>query len=118
MPHDRRVNRRRRSVLPCLVLGLPLLLAGAVAQADGDQDRARTAVRAGEVMPLKTLLERLEAEHPGRLLDVELERESGRWVYEVRLLQPDGRLVKLEVDAATGQVLRRKERSRRSEPRP
>jgi hypothetical protein len=29
-------------------------------------------------------------------------------------LQPDGRLIKLEVDAATAEVLRRKERSRKS----
>ena len=48
---------------------------------------------------------------------MELEREDGRWVYEIKLLQPGGRLVKLEVDAATGQVLRLRERSRRSEAR-
>ncbi|HMS80762.1 MAG TPA: PepSY domain-containing protein, partial [Burkholderiaceae bacterium] len=72
---------------------------------------------AGVVLPLRTLVERLAREHPGEVLEVELEREDGRWVYEIKLLQPGGRLVKLEVDAATGQVLRLRERSRRSEAR-
>ena len=73
--------------------------------ADNDHDRARAAVRAGAVLPLTTILERLEREHPGQVLEVELERDDGRWIYEIKLLQADGRLVKLEVDAASGAVL-------------
>jgi uncharacterized membrane protein YkoI len=41
---------------------------------------------------------------------VELDRErySDRetWVYEIKLLQADGQLLKLELDAKTGEVLR------------
>ncbi len=115
--HNRQVDTLRfpnRSLLGLLV---PLVLVGPPARADGDQDRARAAVQSGEVLPLRTLVERLAREHPGEVLEVELEREDGRWVYEIKLLQPGGRLVKLEVDAATGQVLRLRERSRRSEAR-
>lgn len=79
---------------------------------DKDHDRAREAVRAGQVMPLRAVLEQLEREHPGQVMDVELEEEHGRLVYEVKLLQNDGRLVKLELDAKTATVLRRKERNR------
>ncbi|HET7792368.1 MAG TPA: PepSY domain-containing protein [Rhizobacter sp.] len=102
-------------------LHAPLLLAAALALglapafAGNDQDRARAAVEAGQVLPLKTVLERLERSHPGQVLEVELEQEDGRWVYEIKLLQPGGRLIKLELDAATGEVLRSKERPRRSE---
>lgn len=81
------------------------------AWADSDHDRARAAVQAGQVLPLKTVLERLEREHPGQVLEVELEPEHGRWVYEVRLLQAGGRLVKLEIDARSGAVLKRRERT-------
>lgn len=81
------------------------------AWADSDHDRARAAVQAGQVLPLKTVLERLEREHPGQVLEVELEPEGGRWIYEVRLLQADGRLVKLELDASTGARLKRRERT-------
>ena len=97
---------------------LPLVAASLPALAGSDQDRARAAVQAGQVLPLKTLLERLERDHPGQVLDVELEHDDGRWIYEIRLLQPGGRRVKLELDAATGEVLRRKERSRGSAARP
>jgi len=96
-----------------LFCSLALLLAAAPAHADSDQDRARAAVQAGQVLPLKTVLERLEREHPGQVLEVELERDDGRWVYEVKLLQAGGRLVKLELDADSGEVLKRRERDGR-----
>lgn len=93
----------QRLLSTVLALGLGLLCA--TAHADRDQDRALAAVQAGQVLPLKTLLDRLERDHPGQLLEVELEDDDGLLVYEVKLLQPDGRLVKLKVDAATGEVL-------------
>lgn len=80
---------------------------------DHDQDRVRDAVRAGEVMPFDALRERLRKSHPGDVLELELERERGRWIYEVKLLQPDGRIVKLEVDARSGEVLRERPSKRR-----
>lgn len=71
----------------------------------------RDAVRAGEVMPFDALRERLRRSHPGEVLELELERERehGRWLYEVKLLQSDGRIVKLEVDARSGEVLRERQ---------
>lgn len=105
-----------------LQIRLAVVLAASLltlqAPADSDHDRARAAVRARQVLPLKTVLERLQREHPGEVLEVELEQDDGRWVYEVKLLQAGGRLVRLEVDAASGAVLRRKERTRKPEARP
>lgn len=76
----------------------------------GDHEQARAAVQAGQVMPLPALLARLQQSHPGQVLELELEREDGRWIYEVKLLQPGGQLLKLEVDASTGEVIGRRER--------
>jgi uncharacterized membrane protein YkoI len=90
--------------------------AAAGERADPDQDRARAAVRAGEAMPLPALLERVQRSHPGQVLRVELEQDDGRWVYELRVLQPDGRLLKLEVDARSGEVLEAKTRRHRRAP--
>ena len=53
------------------------------------------------MLPLPTLLERLQRTHPGQVLELELERDDGRWIYEVKLLQADGQLLKLELDAGT-----------------
>ena len=80
-----------------------------------DHDRARAALQAGEIQPLATVLQRVAADHPGQVLEVELERDGGRWIYEIKLLQAGGGLLKLEVDATSGQVL--KARARRQEGR-
>jgi uncharacterized membrane protein YkoI len=94
-----------------------MVLASPPVLADSEQDRARAAVQAGKVLPLQTLLERLEREHPGQVLEVELEQDDGRWIYEIKLLQPGGRLVKLKLDAASGALLQRKERARKPDAR-
>jgi uncharacterized membrane protein YkoI len=44
------------------------------------------------------------------VVEVELDREDGTWVYEVKLLRNDGSRVKLEVDARDGSVLRTSEK--------
>lgn len=80
--------------------------------ADDDHNRARSAVVAGDILPLKKILEQLDSQRSGQVMEVKLENERGAWVYEIRLLQPDGRLVKLEVDARNGQILRERVRDR------
>lgn len=98
-----------------------LLLAGAVWLAvapgaradDGDHERARAAVLAGEVLPLPELLSRLQPSWPGQVLELELEREDGRWIYELKLLQPGGQVVKLDVDARTAAVLKQRRKGER-----
>lgn len=84
------------------------MLAGPMAWADdrNDHHRAREAVQSGQVLPLATVLERLAPEHPGQVLEVELESRDGQWFYEIKLLKADGRLVKLLLDARTAAVLR------------
>ena len=116
--------RRRTGALAALRTALAALLLSACALpiawggSRGDHERAHAAVRAGEVLPLATLLERLQRTHPGQVLELELDREDGRWIYEIKLLQANGQLLRLEVDAGTGQVLevRRKARPRKGSP--
>lgn len=91
-----------------------LTLSGARAGNKADHEQARAAVQAGEVLPLPTLLHKLQRTHPGQVLELELERDDGRWLYEVKLLQANGRLLKLELDASTGQVLKVKREKDRS----
>jgi hypothetical protein len=101
-----------------LALALALALAPVAAHADRrDHERARAAVQAGQVMPLPALLDKVQRQVPGQVLEVELEGEGARWVYELKLLQPGGQLVKLHVDAATGEVLDVKRRKPEPPPR-
>ena len=99
--------------LPALFLALSLTgLAAPGAASPRDHDRARAALQAGEVLPLARVLEAVARSHPGDVLEVELERDDGRWIYELTVLQRDGALLKLEVDARTAEVLKRKEARR------
>lgn len=96
----------------CTALALLFAPVSGVTGGERDHDRARQALKAGEVMPLVTILERVALQHPGQVLEVELERDDGAWIYELRVLGPDGGLVKIKVDARTGAVLKsRKDRS-------
>ena len=82
--------------------------------ADEDHDRARKALEAGEVLPLRSILERVERDYPGQVIDVELERKnlggSPRWIYEIKLIRPGGALVKLKLHARDGSLLSEKTR--------
>lgn len=96
----------------CALAGALGLAAVGVPRASdrAEVDRVRAAVQAGEVLPLPELLARLQRTHPGQVLEVELERDDGRWVYEVKLLQAGGRLLKLELDGRTAAVLKQRVR--------
>lgn len=113
---NRDSNRRGQRI--CLVL-YAAFLAGVSAPSAADDDahdhdRARQALEAGEVLPLRTILERVEREYPGQVIDVELEHKhrygDARWVYEIKLLRSGGSLIKLKVDARNGTVIGSKSR--------
>ncbi len=70
-----------------------------------DQRRARAALERGEVLPLTGILRRSEALLDGRMIEAELEREDGRWVYEITLLDADGFIVEALFDARTAELL-------------
>ncbi len=74
---------------------------------DHSYDRARRASEAGEILTIAEIYERARRALPGRILEAELERAHGRWVYELKILDPRGRLFELYLDAASGQVLKR-----------
>lgn len=90
-----------------LILALVLAATPALAR-DGDHDRARSAVRSGEALPLRVMLDRVAADFPGELIETELEEEHGRLIYEFKLVTPEGNVVELEYDARDGRLLRAK----------
>ena len=89
------------------LLAAALMLAIALpADADSDHDRARQALEAGEILPLRSVLDKLARDVPGQVMEVELERSSERWIYEIKLLQAGGVLIKLKVDARDATVIK------------
>lgn len=118
LPPDGKRRRSRPGVLWLLAMLVGgLALQPAWSGSKDDHNRARQALQAGQVLPLGKVLERLEREHPGQVMEVELEQEEGRWIYEVKLLQPQGELVKLKLDARTAVLLPGKGNSKSDERR-
>ena len=91
--------------LAWLAVMLAVLAAGPAVADRRDHDLARQALEAGQILPLRSILEIVETRYPGQVLEVEFEHEDGAFLYEIKVLQPQGKLVKLELDARNGQVL-------------
>ncbi len=97
--------------LPAAVVAMALVaVAAAVLPAtvladDDGQGRARQALLAGKVMSLRDVLDKVMADYPGEPVEIEFEEDDGIYEYEIKLLQPAGNIIKLKVDASTGEVI-------------
>lgn len=87
------------------------LVVGTISQApvaadsDLDAETVREWVEAGRVLPLEELLARHRKRIPGRLLDLEVENEHGRIVYELEMVDEAGRVQEIYLDAQSGEWL-------------
>lgn len=88
-----------------LAAAVVLFQGGATAVAGEDHDEARDLRHAGDIVPLTELLGRSELLGQ-RVLEAELEREHGRLVYELELLDEAGRVHERYYDAVTGLPLK------------
>lgn len=77
-----------------------------VLAADNDDVDARKLVASGRARPIDDLLGRVHEEYTGKVLTVEAEVRKTRVVYDVKLLGPNGHVIKLEYDARTLRKLR------------
>lgn len=73
---------------------------------DGDRDRIRKAVREGRARPLRDILELVRTRYKGQVVRVRLAGRSGRLVYRIRLIDPKNALIDVEVEAATGRIIK------------
>ena len=56
-------------------------------------------------MPLASILREVGQRFDGDVVGVEFEREGGRYVYELKIVSPDGRLREVYVDARTAEII-------------
>ncbi len=101
----RRMSRHAPFAGPALLILLAALAGPALGDDRRDHELAREALASGQILPLRTVLERIRKDHPGEALEVELEEKSGRWVYKVKMLRPDGGVSKLRLDARDASLL-------------
>jgi uncharacterized membrane protein YkoI len=91
-----------------MMLGVALALSAARAGSD-DHDAVREAVEHGQVRPLEEILGRVRGKLAGDIVGVKIDHKE-RWLYEIRVLNADGRLFEVQVDAQSGEIERIKEK--------
>jgi len=85
---------------------LVLLCIALAAVADElDHDRVKTLRDQGEILPLSTILQNEPRLNGARILEVELENEDGRLVYEIEYLAANQHKQEVYVDARSGELL-------------
>lgn len=66
---------------------------------------AKAAVSEGKAVSLTKLIAFIKLNYPGKVLDVDLKKSSGRYQYRIKILKDTGEVVKLRLDAMTLQLL-------------
>lgn len=91
-------------------VALAVALAGGFAQADDRvrQGEVRELREAGKILPMEEILGRVRSAQPGQIVEIELDREQGRYVYEVKLIDDADAIHKIELDASTGEIVQRR----------
>lgn len=89
------------------VVLLPLIAAGETESPGGtsQQEEAREAVRQGIVRPLEEVLAEARKSITGDIVEIEFEKDDGRYIYEIEYVAPDGHLMEIKIDAKTLAVI-------------
>lgn len=85
-------------------------LADARDQDEQNRDEVRRAVESGEIRSLADIREAVQGKLPGEVARVEIEHKNGRWRYEFRVVDGQGRLFDVYIDARSGEIERIKEK--------
>jgi hypothetical protein len=106
-----------------LVAAITVFSGPALADDISDHERARAAVEKGDIVGLSLILEKVESIYEGSIIEVELEDEGDEgfeseddmvagsdhfmsgFIYEIKLLTPQGNLLKLKLDARTAELI-------------
>lgn len=73
-----------------------------------DHDEARAALQAGQIVSLRAILEVAERDFQGQMLEAELEHHDDGWRYELKMLAPDGSILKLYYNAERPELMKAK----------
>ncbi len=86
---------------------LMLMSCQGVSAEEHSHDEARRLTEQGVILPLSEILSKIGEQEKSRVLELELEQKRGRYVYEIELLDKQGRVWEFKVDAQNGQILKR-----------
>lgn len=73
-----------------------------------DHEQIRRLKESGRIRSLESVLEEIRRDYPGRIIEIELDDDDGRYTYEIELVDERGIVWDLEIDARTGKLLEKK----------
>lgn len=88
-----------------LVIIVVLAASPAIASKDIDHNEAQVLREQGVILPLENILHKVEKIRPGRIMEVELEKKRGRYIYEIEIADPKGKVWELKVNASDGSLI-------------
>lgn len=87
------------------LIGLGTFLPGVASRADQSADKARQLQQQGDILPLEQIIDLAMAVKQGQILETDLELDDGRYVYELEILDANGQVWEVELDAQTGELV-------------
>ena len=96
-----------RTILSGLVCLFFLAAAPGAGVAQQDQDEALKGRKKGDLIPYGQISRQAEQRFGGRVVGQKLRQTGpGKWVYELKLLNEDGKVMSVVMDAKTGNVIK------------
>lgn len=77
--------------------------AGVLAK-DG-QSEARRLQAAGQILPLEKIIRSAQTVKAGEVLEVEFDHNDGRYIYEVEIVDAQGQVWEMDLDARNGKLI-------------
>lgn len=71
-------------------------------------DRARDAMKSGRIVSLSVIRQQIRQSFPGKIIDVRLlepKKKNKPYLYMVKVLRKDGKLLMVKVNAATAEIV-------------
>lgn len=96
----------RTMLCTCVLLGVACLLVHPPAGSGESPATVSKLLASGEILSFEKISKLARTYKPGNILEVELEKKHGRYVYEVEILDSRSQVWELKLDAKSGQLLK------------
>jgi uncharacterized membrane protein YkoI len=94
------------------LLATALVAVAVPVYADRSHDDAKRLQESGDILPLERIIEEARIHYPGRIIETELERKKGRYVYEIEIVDEQGVVRQLKYDARDGTLIKLSEKDK------
>lgn len=106
MTTNRKLQNDDHPLKSAILIALFLLCSFSVAQAKDDLALAKKLSAEGKILPLNEILSRAKQHKAGEVIDVEFEQKKRRYVYEIEILEANGQVWEVKLDATTGTLIK------------